>query len=140
MAALRFIPMLGFLWIIYNVIVLTSDADSTMASNLFSMGLPSGGSWAVNAGDLLLMVGVIALYVDVFKATRTTTRSIIDHGISMLVFILYLVEFLLVPGAATSTFAILTLMALVDVVVTIVAARPWIRQSRRLAAHCIAQA
>ncbi|MEM7206522.1 MAG: hypothetical protein AAF434_01745 [Pseudomonadota bacterium] len=127
MAALRFIPMLGFLWIIYNVIMLTSDAGSTMASSLFSIGLPSGGSWAVNVGDLLIMVGVIALYVEVFKATRTTTSSIIDHGISMLVFILYLVEFLVFSGAATSTFAILMLMALVDVVagytVTIVAAR-----------------
>ena len=91
------------------------------------MRLPSGASWSVNAGEMLIIIGVLALYFEMFKATRTTTSSIIDHGISMLIFIVYLIEFLVVADAGNSVFLILMLMALVDVIagytVTIVAAR-----------------
>jgi hypothetical protein len=51
----------------------------------------------------------------VLKATRTSTRSLFDHLLSTVVFIGALVEFLLVPQAATSVFAILLVMALIDV-------------------------
>ena len=127
MALIRFMPMLGFLWLIYNLMMLLGDIGSTLDYELFSVALPSSATWSVNVGHLLVMVGVVALYVEVFKATRTTTSSIIDHGISMVVFIAYLVEFLVVAGAGNSIFMILLLMALVDVIagytVTIVAAR-----------------
>ena len=53
--------------------------------------------------------------------------SVIDHSMSTLVFIIFLVEFLTVKGAGNSTFLILGLMSLFDVIagftVTIVAAR-----------------
>ena len=127
MALIRFMPMLGFLWLIYNLMMLLGDIGSTLDYELFNVALPSSATWSVNVGHLLVMVGVVALYVEVFKATRTTTSSIIDHGISMVVFIAYLVEFLVVAGAGNSIFMILLLMALVDVIagytVTIVAAR-----------------
>ena len=127
MAAIRFVPMLGILWIIYNVLMLTTDVGATLAHELFSVSLLSGANWSTTTGELLLMVGVLALYIEMFKATRTTTSSIIDHGISMLVFIAYLVEFLMVSGAGNSVFMILMLMAFVDVIagytITIVAAR-----------------
>ena len=127
MALTRFVPMLGILWVIYNVVMLVSDIDASLSYELFAIGLPSTATWSANVGDLLLIVGVLALYIEVFKATRTTTSSIIDHGISMLIFIAYLIEFLVVSGAGNSVFLILLLMAFVDVVagytVTIVAAR-----------------
>jgi hypothetical protein len=52
---------------------------------------------------------------------------VLDHTLSTLVFVAYLVEFLTVQGCGTSTFFVLGLMALLDVIsgftVSIVAAR-----------------
>jgi hypothetical protein len=42
-------------------------------------------------------------------------RAIIDHVLAMLVFIAMLVEFLLVKAAGTSTFFLLLIISLVDV-------------------------
>ena len=67
------------------------------------------------------------LFVELIKATHTGTSAIINHGLSLILFIVCLVEFLLAPAFATSVFFLLTLMVLLDVlagfIVTIIAAR-----------------
>jgi hypothetical protein len=50
------------------------------------------------------------------KATYTSTASLLDHGFSMLVFIACLIEFLVVPQAATSVFFFVLMATLIDVV------------------------
>jgi hypothetical protein len=55
-------------------------------------------------------------------------RSIVDHVLAMAMFIAFLVEFLLVPQAGTSTFFLLTMIALVDVLVGFIVS---IRSSQR---------
>lgn len=78
-------------------------------------------------GDILMIGGLACLFVEIVKATRTSSPSIVDHGLSMGVFVLYLVEFLTVAGAASSVFFILMVVALIDVVggftITITGAR-----------------
>ena len=64
----------------------------------------------------MLAIALATLFVEVFKATFTGQGSLIDHMLSLLLFILLLLEFLLWPAAGNTTFALLTLMALVDVV------------------------
>ena len=44
-------------------------------------------------------------------------RTIVDHMLAMLLFIAMLVEFLLVDRAGTSTFFLLTMITVVDVMV-----------------------
>jgi hypothetical protein len=78
--------------------------------------LPSGGTMALTYGALLVILGLVVLFVEVVKSTRTTAPTIVDHGASMVVFILYLIEFIVVGYCATSTFLILMLIALLDVV------------------------
>ena len=56
-----------------------------------------------------------ALAIEILKATRVGKMSIIDHLLSTVVLIIFLVEFLLVPGASTSVFFALMLMTLIDV-------------------------
>ena len=77
--------------------------------------------------DLYIILGVLVLYIEVFKSTRTGVSSVIDHTLSMIVFVLFLIEFLVVKDCGTSTFFILGLMSLLDVIagftVSIVAAR-----------------
>jgi hypothetical protein len=55
------------------------------------------------------------LGVEILKATRMGIRGILDHVLSMILFIAMLVEFLLVAQAGTSTFFILMVTGLVDV-------------------------
>jgi hypothetical protein len=52
----------------------------------------------------------------VVKATRSTSKEIINHGLSMLLFVIALIEFIVLKGFATSTFFFLTLFTLFDVV------------------------
>jgi hypothetical protein len=67
------------------------------------------------------------LFLEILKSTSTGTATIMNHAISMLLFIACLILFLLSQNFATSIFFILTIMTLLDVlagvVVTIVSAR-----------------
>lgn len=83
---------------------------------LFSVSLPSGQAMTVTLGALMTILGLIVLFVELVKSTRTTAPTIVDHGASMIVFILYLVEFIVVPACGTATFLVLMLIALLDVV------------------------
>ena len=77
----------------------------------------SGQDWVLTWEDLLIAFSVLLLAVEIIKSTRIGMRAIIDHMLAMLLFIAMLVEFLLVDRAGTSTFFLLTMITLVDVVV-----------------------
>ena len=81
-----------------------------------TISMMSGAEWAVTPGDLLIALSVLFLFGELMKATRMSSRTIIDHMLSMLLFIVMLIEFLLVPQAATATFFLLMVISLVDVV------------------------
>ena len=49
------------------------------------------------------------------KSARMTRRTIVDHLLSMVLFIGMLVEFLMVTQAASSTFFLLLIISFVDV-------------------------
>lgn len=92
-----------------------------------NMPMASGASWIISFGDVMVLLALILLFVELLKSTSTGTAAIFNHALSMLVFIICLVEFLLHPAFATSVFFIILVMALLDVlagvVVTIISAR-----------------
>ena len=98
---------------------------------LFHMGLPSGNFWKPTWGDVVVLVGLVALYIEIFKATRTSTISIVDHTLSTIVFVAFLVSWMVFPWTTgeqgDSTFLLLTVMTFIDVVagftITIATAR-----------------
>ena len=61
------------------------------------------------------LIGLVLLFVEVMKSTRTSNVSVIDHLLSTFVFVAFLVEFLLVRGAGHSVFFTLMVISLVDV-------------------------
>jgi hypothetical protein len=83
--------------------------------------------WVMTFGDFLVLIALMLLFVELLKSTSTGTTAIFNHALSMLVFIICLVEFLLHPAFATSVFFMIMIMSLLDVlagvVVTIVSAR-----------------
>lgn len=127
MKSLALIPLFGIVLVVYNVLMLTGDANTMMANTLFSATLLSGAAWTMSLGQFLIALGLIVLFAEMFKATRTGTASILDHALSMIVFVIFVIEFLAAKEAGNSTFLILGLMSLVDVIagfsITIVAAR-----------------
>lgn len=137
-------PLLVIPVILYNLMALVFgggapaiDASGQMAAaspmasllNERFVGLPmiSGVEWELTKGDAIILLAVVFLFLEILKSTSTGTASIVNHGISLLLFILCLVQFLLMPNFATSTFFILMSMTLLDVlagvIVTIVSAR-----------------
>lgn len=107
-------PLLLIAFAIYNMVAFLLPGMSWTAA-MFSLRMPSGVEWAISTSDLLIAFALFLLFFEVLKAARNTARSIFDHVLSTLIFIGALVEFLLVPEAGTSTFAILLMIALVDV-------------------------
>ena len=119
-------PLLIIPFAIYNMIVYLTPGWN-LKETLFSVRMLSGADMGFSLSDLLLMFAVLLLFVEVLKATRIGMRSIIDHMLSLLLFIVMMAEFLMSTKAATSTFLLLTVMCLVDVIggfsITIRAAR-----------------
>lgn len=128
------VPLLVFPVLAYNLAVLTlagglraQDASIRMSEPLFSFAMNTGVDWPVTLGDLLLLAGLVVLFIELLKSTTSRKTVIVNHALSMLLFVGCLVEFLLAPAFATSTFFLLTVMVLLDVlagfIVTIVSAR-----------------
>ena len=114
MIIIRCIPILIFPVIVYNILGFL--AADILKENLWTFNLLSGAQWVFSVSDLLLSISVICLYIEIFKSTRTSTISIVDHGLSLLVFIICLVEFIVIPETGSSTFFIIMLMSLFDVI------------------------
>jgi len=107
-------PLLVIPFAIYNMIAfLTPGLNWTDA--ITSVDLMSGATWTVTTEDFLVGLAIILLPLEILKAARIGTRSIIDHVLSMALFVVMLVEFLLVRQAGTSTFFLLMMISIVDV-------------------------
>lgn len=126
-------PLLAVPVVIYNLFVLTLNggfrsvvAQETLGKVLFDVGMPAG-VWSVNLGDLLLAGSLVVLFIELLKSTTSRRAAIVNQSLSLVLFILCLVEFLLSPAFATSTFFLIALMVLLDVmagvVISIVSAR-----------------
>ena len=111
---IRYVPLLAFVVIAYNVIAAISM--SALDATLLSFGLLSGAAFVFLAKDVLILAGLILLYAELSKATRTTNVSIADHTLSLGLLVVCLVELIVVPFCGTATFFLLTVMTGIDVV------------------------
>ena len=129
------IPLLIVPVVIYNLVILLGGAGAdpllgptaVLGEVLFRVPMTSGAVWSISVGDLILFLSLILLFVELLKSTSSQRVAIVNHALSMILFVVCLVEFLLLRGFATSTFFLITLMVLLDVlagfIVTIVSAR-----------------
>jgi len=128
------LPLLALPVILYNLLMVAlvggvraADAAARLSAPLFTVAIASHATWTVSLGDLLLMGALVVLFVELLKSASSHQVAIINHSLSMILFIVCLVEFLLLPAFATSTFFLLALMVLLDVlagfILTIAASR-----------------
>ena len=130
-------PLLLIPVAVYNIFAIISmlsgggdpnSAFAAMTAVQFSIPMPSPGThWPVSIGDVVLFGALICLFFELLKSTQSDSVAIINHSLSMVLFIVCLVEFLLFQGFATSAFFLITLMVLLDVlagfIVTAISAR-----------------
>ncbi len=111
-------PLLLIPLIAYNffAFLFMGGSPAGWSNQLLTIPMVSGVEWSLTAGDLLLVVGLVCLFFEVLKSTNTGRSSVIEHMLSTVVFIVFLIEFLLIGAAASSVFFILMMMAIVDVV------------------------
>jgi len=109
-------PLLALVLVAYNAALLSGhNFTNPAAGELLHLKLISGAEWSLGWNEALLIGGLVMLFIEIMKSTRTTTHTMFEHILSMFVFIIFLVEFLIVAGAGTTTFMLLGLMSLTDV-------------------------
>lgn len=111
------VPWLILPVVAYNAIALTGTPfDATVAE----VPVISGMVWRLRLGDLVLVGTLALLFVEILKATRPGGNTLVDHALGSIVLMVCLIEFMVVPHAATSLFFFITLAALIGLVVGIV--------------------
>jgi hypothetical protein len=127
-------PLLAIPVVIYNFFAVTMIASAKTGGfaeawnhTIFNVPMPRNAQWSVSGSDLLVLIALVMLFFELLKATNNNKIAIINHSLSMILFVICLVEFLLIPAFATSTFFLITVMTMLDVlagfIVTIVASR-----------------
>ena len=111
---MRMVPLLAFALAAYALVAFVSGSLLTAA--IVDLTLPSGAVWSFDFGDVAVAFGLVLLFLEILKATRTSAAAALDHALSMLVCVLALLGFLLVPALGTSDFVLLFLMTVIDVI------------------------
>jgi hypothetical protein len=107
-------PLLLVPFAIYNIIAFLMPGLAWTAP-VTTVHLASGGEWSMAPGDMLIVLSVLLLFVEMMKSTRIGVRTVVDHGLSLLLFLAMLIEFLLVKQAASATFFLLLVISFVEV-------------------------
>lgn len=101
----------------YNAIIFMSTPDNYIPDVLVaSFVIPSGATLHITWNIFFILVGICILYFEILKSTRATYQALIDHLLSLVVFVIFLVELIVLPEMGSATFLILTLLALIDVI------------------------
>jgi hypothetical protein len=111
------LPLLVIVFILYNVLVVFGGADPNVFLKTDLVPIPlMTSTLMLTWGDLLIFITMVLLFVELMKSTYTSTSSLLNHGFSTLVFVACLIEFLVVPQAATAVFFFVTVASLIEVV------------------------
>ncbi len=116
-------PSLAIPVAIYNLLALItvispslfgSAYDATSHTLLNIPMLAAGTALALSFGHLILMVGLVSLFFELLSSTQSSNQALFGDALTLVLFVVCLVEFLLLPPFATATFFLLTIMVLMD--------------------------
>jgi hypothetical protein len=118
---MRYVPLLLVPFLLYNAFAFLIFPDGNYDAEfreayLLSVKMPSGATFTLTVATSVILLALVLLGAEVVKAARVGAGSIIDHLLATALFAVCLVEFLLMQQAATGTFLMLTVIALIDLV------------------------
>jgi hypothetical protein len=108
-------PLLLVPFAIYNIVAFLMPGVS-WSGVLLTVHMRSGADWTLSAGDVLVAFAILLLCGEVLKAARISARNVVDHALSLLLFLGIFAEFILVRQAAAATFFLLLVISFVDVI------------------------
>jgi len=100
MIIFKFIPLFAFILAAYWGLHQSGHFPDKLNDIIFGLRLPSGEEWAPTWGGLITVIGLITLYIEIFKSTRTSSISIVWTA----------------GEKGDSTFLLLTIMSFIDVI------------------------
>jgi hypothetical protein len=106
-------PLLLIPLAVYNIIAFLMR-DVSFVEPIVHLKLMSGIDWPISLSDMLLALGIFLLLLEVIKGARPGAKYLTDHLLSLVVFGGAAAEFVLLPQFGTSSYFLLTLLALVD--------------------------
>jgi membrane-anchored protein YejM (alkaline phosphatase superfamily) len=107
-------PLLLIPFAIYNIIAFLMPGVS-WTGVVSTVHMMSGADWTMTGGDVLVALAILLLCGEVMKSSRISRRTIIDHALSLVLFLGMLIEFLIIKQAATATFFLLLVVGFIDV-------------------------
>lgn len=119
---MRLVPLLLIAVVAYNLLAFGGsvtgyhDMQAVLSGNLLVFSVISGDEWRFSVGDFFILLALCLLFVEIVKSTRTSQRQLFNHGLSMVTFVIALVEFITLRGFATSAFFFILAMSFFDVV------------------------
>jgi hypothetical protein len=115
-------PLLAVPVAVYNLLVwllaggfASTRAQAALNAPLFELRTAPGGQWTVSYADLLLAAALVVLFLELVKSSHDRRTAMVNHALNILLFVICLAEMLLQAAFATSTFFLVTLMVLLDV-------------------------
>ena len=106
-----------------HVVAVAAWFDSTA----FQVTMFSGAIWSMTQSDVILAAAMGLLFIEILKSVGSPMLSLVNHGIAVMTLLVYVVEFISFPAFTHSTFFLLALMQLIDVIagytITIVSSR-----------------
>jgi hypothetical protein len=111
-------PLNGILLIFYNLLVFSSSESNYLPDKVVTTIsiTSSGAELHITWNILFVLLSIGILYIEILKATRATYQALLDHVLSLCVFVVFLVELIILREMGSATFLILTLLTLLDVV------------------------
>ena len=113
---LQTLPLLTISLAIFVMLSLFTGEPAAPWYTLPSMHfeLISGDVWSVSRGDVFLSFSMVLLFVEILRATRSGSASLMNHAFSVVVFIVALLMFLTTRGYGNSVFFLFMSMTLLD--------------------------
>jgi hypothetical protein len=122
------LPMLYSCFMVFAVIGMNPAAvNAWLSGTAFQLTMFSGAVWSMTQSDVILGAAMGLLFIEILKSVGSPMLSLVNHGIAVMTLLVYVVLFISFPAFTTSTFFLLALMQLIDVLagytITIVSTR-----------------
>ena len=124
-------PLLAISLVVFAVLALTGAVGTAAMPwydiTFIELPMVSGDIWNVTWGDIFLLASMGLLFVELLRSTKTGSESIMNHALSVVVFVVSLLLFIIVEGFGNSVFFLFMSMTFLDFmagfIVTTVTAR-----------------
>ncbi|HKU39763.1 MAG TPA: hypothetical protein VJR89_16500 [Polyangiales bacterium] len=107
---------MGFALLLYAGLDLTVTPGATpwYDADQLNVHMMSGDTWRISGGHMFIALSLALLFVELVRATRSNSASIMNHALSVVVFVAASLLFVTVKGYGNSTFFLFTAMSFLD--------------------------